>query len=997
MLTLDPSRSLQRCVMAAMLMLSFSAGAQLTYEGVVYELENSSTVRAYSIDTDNHSRHITIPSTFQAVYPCYDNGFDTSLRTYTVVKAGIRFSEWTDISEITIGEAIDYSDCSFDGCPALTAVHFPAGTTELPAMSDCPMLDMTLSWLPETVEELPYSVFSVSEPTDCPAIIITPRIRRVGDYAFNNRAPRSIVVPELETNVNLGIMKDNIESAKITGNAVGIIPARRLELKNYDDINWEDWRILMDCDEILLEACSGELSMDVYGDDPHPSSIIMSDCTFDRVSLSGLKNLSVLELSDDVKSLELTNLPGVVIDRLPAGLENLSLSAVRLSSDSYVAPSTLKSVSLSEMECLESIDLWNMGIDPEASGSDHAVCFIGYNDNLKTLVCPDRLECMPDVIYNKTLTSLTIGSHMRYEREQSVHANPSITEVIFGGDLKQWLTVDRGKFAPEHSGESDRPSFASDFGKNWEKFWYGHGKERHSLLEDLHVNNVDSITYAAFYGYKGLRSVEIDSNVKLVGAYAFEDCANLKTADIAAEMIHTFAFANTPIETLRLSTDVRTIVNAAFSNCGTATTKVYYAGTPDQWNRIDFAETWLTAAGEPARWNRLDTISPSAFAKGGFYFQGVLAENIVFSEPVDKVSLSAFCGMKNLSSVVFTVYWPKVFGYKCFAGCSSLGKVELRANTAARSSEESDDGIILERFAFEDCSSLADIPFIGKVSDIGEGALSTTKWFADRPDGVVYAGDVAYAYKGSMPINTALVLRAGTVAVAPGFCQDQTNICSIELPEGLRRIGQDAFSGLSFSGVVTIPSTVDSIAGSTFWNSRFDKLVFADSDKGFAGSMPIANVKELYIGRNTPAAWYDVPDELEKVTFGEMVTEVGLTFMGSVSSLTSLAVVPPACLAEKKYDWNVGEYVDYYPAFNYIDKDKCTLYVPAESIDAYKAAEGWKDFYRIEAASSGVGRIPAVEDSAIEQLYDLKGNRVTSAYKGVVIVRKGGKASKEYR
>ena len=35
--------------------------------------------------------------------------------------------------------------------------------------------------------------------------------------------------------------------------------------------------------------------------------------------------------------------------------------------------------------------------------------------------------------------------------------------------------------------------------------------------------------------------------------------------------------------------------------------------------------------------------------------------------------------------------------------------------------------------------------------------------------------------------------------------------------------------------------------------------------------------------------------------------------------------------------------------FNRVDKANCILFVPSESVDAYHAAEGWKDFVNIKA------------------------------------------------
>jgi hypothetical protein len=110
-------------------------------------------------------------------------------------------------------------------------------------------------------------------------------------------------------------------------------------------------------------------------------------------------------------------------------------------------------------------------------------------------------------------------------------------------------------------------------------------------------------------------------------------------------------------------------------------------------------------------------------------------------------------------------------------------------------------------------------------------------------------------------------------------------------------IGENAFSGCTMLASVTIPDTVTSIGTDAFY--------------GCSG--------------------------LTSITIPSGVTSIGYRAFNNCRALTSItinAVTPPS--------------IELY-AFNYTND--CPIYVPAESVDAYKAASGWSIYYanRIQA------------------------------------------------
>ena len=104
---------------------------------------------------------------------------------------------------------------------------------------------------------------------------------------------------------------------------------------------------------------------------------------------------------------------------------------------------------------------------------------------------------------------------------------------------------------------------------------------------------------------------------------------------------------------------------------------------------------------------------------------------------------------------------------------------------------------------------------------------------------------------------------------------------------------------------------------------------------------------------------------LTSVTIGNLVTSIGEYAFYNCSGLkvlTCLAPNPPAC------DIN---------AFTGIDKSKCTLYVIKESVNVYKIADQWKDFYNI-SEYDGVDDITVDADDAatLYDVYNIQGVKV---------------------
>ncbi|MBQ3494076.1 MAG: leucine-rich repeat domain-containing protein [Clostridia bacterium] len=118
--------------------------------------------------------------------------------------------------------------------------------------------------------------------------------------------------------------------------------------------------------------------------------------------------------------------------------------------------------------------------------------------------------------------------------------------------------------------------------------------------------------------------------------------------------------------------------------------------------------------------------------------------------------------------------------------------------------------------AFYGCSALSSITFSDNAVNISQSAFKGTLWYDNQPEGVVYAGKVAYNFKGTMAAGASITLREGTIAIAAELFSRKTALTSITMPNSVRIIYNGAFYGCTGLTQVTIPSGVVKIESQAF-------------------------------------------------------------------------------------------------------------------------------------------------------------------------------------
>ena len=272
--------------------------------------------------------------------------------------------------------------------------------------------------------------------------------------------------------------------------------------------------------------------------------------------------------------------------------------------------------------------------------------------------------------------------------------------------------------------------------------------------------------------------------------------------------------------------------------------------------------------------------------------------SITIPNSVTSIGKYAFGYCSGLTSVTIGNSVTSI-GEMAFYGCSGLTSVTIP-----------DSVISIGKWAFRNCTGLASVSVGNSVTSIGNQAFDRTPWYNNQPDGLVYAGKLAYKYKGTMPSGTSIVLKEETKGIADNAFENCGGLTSITIPNSVTSISKSAFISCGSLTSIDIPNSITSIGDSAFASCGLTSVTIPNS------------VTE--IGREA----FMSCGYLTSVTIGNSVKTIGndaFGYNGSLTSVTIQATTPPTLGGDTVF----------------AETNNCPIYVPAESVDAYKAATNW--------------------------------------------------------
>lgn len=308
-----------------------------------------------------------------------------------------------------------------------------------------------------------------------------------------------------------------------------------------------------------------------------------------------------------------------------------------------------------------------------------------------------------------------------------------------------------------------------------------------------------------------------------------------------------------------------------------------------------------------------------------------LVELDISGMAVTSIPSSAFENKWGLEKIVL----PKkleTIGYAAFRG-TGLKEIELPENLTT-----------LDSYAFQSCSSLANVKMSGKVTGISGYCFQECRNLqkVELAEGLQVIHNGAFYLCNSLqsinfPSTLTLIdydsfngtdLREIDIPASVeninyrAFC-DNKNLKKVTFREGLINIGASTFSGCESIDSIVCPSTLRMIDNSGFQDCKSLKKVQLNEGLVSINANAFRNCSNL-----TDIV---LPSTLENCK-GNAFRECG-----NIKTIEARSVLPPT--------------TDGSCPLSNVDLTGVTLYVPSWSVGEYQLADGWNEFYTFQASN----------------------------------------------
>ena len=283
----------------------------------------------------------------------------------------------------------------------------------------------------------------------------------------------------------------------------------------------------------------------------------------------------------------------------------------------------------------------------------------------------------------------------------------------------------------------------------------------------------------------------------------------------------------------------------------------------------------------------------------------------------------AFGHCTSLSSVTIPSSVTSIDGY-AFTNCTSLSSVEIPSGVTS-----------IGTYAFTRCTDLTSITIPSGVTSIGTYAFYSCSSLRSIsiPSGVTSIGRSTFYGCNSL---TNITIPNGVTLIDGHAFYQCSSLSSVTIPNSVTTIGERVFYQCTRLRSISIPNGVTSIGGYTFYSCTSLSSVTIGSGVTSIGDYAFHscyNLTSITIPNSVTSInqrAFVACRSLSSVTIPSGVTSIGQLCFSDCYNLTSVivnATTPPTLGAS---------------AFN--NTNDCPIYVPCESVNAYRTASNWSTY-----------------------------------------------------